>query len=291
MIGQLHGGYAACGNDSEDWYGRFYTSWTAGSSPSSRLSDHLDPDNTGNTICDTLPGVGMSVQPAGDTVHSCIGGCQNPMPDMVVYTIQNASPDAIAWSASIKGSSFLSINGASSGTLAPDGTVDLIVVVEAAGWMNGSYESVLSIFDDTNGIEMNRNHTLEIGLTGFDVTPENDFIAGGPLGGPFTTTQSYTVVSNRPSPFTMQVSANVPWISFNGGAGPVEYDFNGLGETAVIVVGFSDAADNLPAGLAYGAVTFDNLDPVGRRRHKPRRRTRCWTLCIYGLRRANSDRG
>ena len=263
VIGQLHGGYAACGNDSEDWYGRFYTSWTAGSSPTTRLSDHLDPDNTGNTVCDTLPGVGMSVQPAGDTVHSCIGGCQNPMPDMVAYTIQNASPDAIAWSASIKGSSFLSINGASSGTLAPDGTVDLIVVVEAAGWMNGSYESVLSIFDDTNGIEMHRTHTLEIGLTGFDVTPENDFIAGGPLGGPFTTTQLYTVVSNRPSPFTMQVSADVPWISFNGSAGPVEYDFNGLGETAVIVVGFTDAADNLPAGLAYGAVTFDNLDPVG----------------------------
>ena len=47
IIGQLHGGYAACGNDDSDWYGRFYTSWTGGGSPASRLSDWLDPENSG----------------------------------------------------------------------------------------------------------------------------------------------------------------------------------------------------------------------------------------------------
>jgi hypothetical protein len=43
ILGQLHGGYAACGNVLPDWYGRFGISWTGGGSPSNRLSDWLDP--------------------------------------------------------------------------------------------------------------------------------------------------------------------------------------------------------------------------------------------------------
>lgn len=53
LIGQLHGGSAACGNDLPDWYGRLSVSWTGGGTASTRLSDHLDPDNTGEQ---TLPG-------------------------------------------------------------------------------------------------------------------------------------------------------------------------------------------------------------------------------------------
>ncbi len=52
IIGQLHGGYAACGNDSSDWYGRLFVSWTGGGTASSRLSNWLDPLNTGVTTLD-----------------------------------------------------------------------------------------------------------------------------------------------------------------------------------------------------------------------------------------------
>ncbi len=45
IIGQLHGGYAACGNTQPDWYGVFGKSWTGGGAESSRLSVWLDPDN------------------------------------------------------------------------------------------------------------------------------------------------------------------------------------------------------------------------------------------------------
>ena len=41
ILGQLHGGYAACGNVLADWYGRFGVSMNAG------LSQWLDPNNTG----------------------------------------------------------------------------------------------------------------------------------------------------------------------------------------------------------------------------------------------------
>jgi len=53
IIGQLHGGGAACGNNLSDWYGRFLTSWTGGGSNSSRLSNWLDPLGTGQLTLDT----------------------------------------------------------------------------------------------------------------------------------------------------------------------------------------------------------------------------------------------
>ncbi|MEL6833889.1 MAG: T9SS type A sorting domain-containing protein [Bacteroidota bacterium] len=47
VVGQLHGGGAACGNNSSDWYGAFAVSWDAGGNANSRLRDWLDPNNTG----------------------------------------------------------------------------------------------------------------------------------------------------------------------------------------------------------------------------------------------------
>jgi subtilisin-like proprotein convertase family protein len=47
VIGQLHGGNASCNNDAYDSYGWFFTSWEGGGTPSTRLRDWLDPDNTG----------------------------------------------------------------------------------------------------------------------------------------------------------------------------------------------------------------------------------------------------
>ncbi|HOC41211.1 MAG TPA: serine protease, partial [Bacteroidales bacterium] len=39
IIGQLHGGSAACGNTSSDWYGKLGVSWNGGGSSSNRLKD------------------------------------------------------------------------------------------------------------------------------------------------------------------------------------------------------------------------------------------------------------
>ena len=47
IIGQLRGGYAACGNTLPDWYGKLATSWNYGGTADSRLSDWLDPENFG----------------------------------------------------------------------------------------------------------------------------------------------------------------------------------------------------------------------------------------------------
>jgi V8-like Glu-specific endopeptidase len=58
IVGQLHGGSAACGNDLSDWYGRFYVSWNGGGANSTRLSNWLDPLNSGVTV---LNGTSWSV--------------------------------------------------------------------------------------------------------------------------------------------------------------------------------------------------------------------------------------
>ncbi|MFN3694525.1 MAG: nidogen-like domain-containing protein, partial [Ignavibacterium sp.] len=53
IVGQLHGGPSSCtASDKSDLYGKFSMSWNYGSTPSTRLKDWLDPDNTGTLILD-----------------------------------------------------------------------------------------------------------------------------------------------------------------------------------------------------------------------------------------------
>ena len=52
IIGQLHGGTAACGNNNPDFYGKFSYSWNNGGSPSERLDFWLDPDSLGVMVLD-----------------------------------------------------------------------------------------------------------------------------------------------------------------------------------------------------------------------------------------------
>lgn len=54
VLGQLHGGGAACGNDLSDYYGRFSTSWKGDGTKAGSLKFHLDSANTGRLSTDTL---------------------------------------------------------------------------------------------------------------------------------------------------------------------------------------------------------------------------------------------
>jgi lysyl endopeptidase len=49
IVGQLHGGNAACGNDEFDYYGKFATSWASNSDTLKQLKYWLDPNNSGAT--------------------------------------------------------------------------------------------------------------------------------------------------------------------------------------------------------------------------------------------------
>lgn len=52
VVGVLSGGFAACGNDRADWYGRIAEAWEGGGTPETRLRDWLDPNSTGATVTD-----------------------------------------------------------------------------------------------------------------------------------------------------------------------------------------------------------------------------------------------
>ncbi len=72
IIGQLHGGYAACGNTLADYYGRLGISWTGGGSTATRLSDWLDPLGTGVEAID-------GYDPFGETVEEVDNFEANPI--------------------------------------------------------------------------------------------------------------------------------------------------------------------------------------------------------------------
>ena len=54
IVGHLTGGFAACGNSSSDWFGRFSVHWAGAGSASTRLQDWLDPLDTGLLQLDGL---------------------------------------------------------------------------------------------------------------------------------------------------------------------------------------------------------------------------------------------
>lgn len=59
IIGQLHGGASACGaSNLSDDYGKFSFSWTGNNTSSSRLSNWLDPSNTGATAIEGIDPAG-----------------------------------------------------------------------------------------------------------------------------------------------------------------------------------------------------------------------------------------
>lgn len=88
IIGQLHGGYAACGNTDPDWYGKLSVSWIGGGSSSTRLSDWLDPSNTGETA---INGYGpFDVSYANDAQLNTIVA-----PESQYLTEQSISPQVI----------------------------------------------------------------------------------------------------------------------------------------------------------------------------------------------------
>ncbi|MCW8878112.1 MAG: pre-peptidase C-terminal domain-containing protein [Kangiellaceae bacterium] len=85
VIGQLHGGGAACGNNSSDWYGWLNSSWSGGGTNSTRLSNWLDPNSTGQIAID-----GMNATGAGSNL-SPTANANGPYSDFVNNTINFSS--------------------------------------------------------------------------------------------------------------------------------------------------------------------------------------------------------
>jgi hypothetical protein len=90
IIGQLHGGYAACGNDLSDWYGRLTVAWTGDGTDDTQLAAWLDPTGTGVTTLDLFDPNDPDMPPPDPTPEALAlqGAVPNPtvsgVPTLVV---------------------------------------------------------------------------------------------------------------------------------------------------------------------------------------------------------------
>ena len=159
VVGQLHGGYAACGNDDSDWYGRFSISWSHG------LSSYLDPGSTGATSVDTLvPGAeGLKVTPS-DGLDSA-GDPGGPFsPSSKQYTLENQGSTGFYYSVT-KSASWISITN-SSGYLSGSGSTTVTVSINsnANSLGVGSYSDQVNFINTTDHTgDTSRQVSLQVG--------------------------------------------------------------------------------------------------------------------------------
>lgn len=82
IVGQLHGGYAACGNDDADYYGKLSMSWDRGTSETDRLKDWLDPAYTNVTYLD-----GKDFNTPQYTLDAELVSIEQPESDVCAYNV------------------------------------------------------------------------------------------------------------------------------------------------------------------------------------------------------------
>ncbi len=133
VVGQLHGGYAACGNDLPDWFGRLHANWEGGGNDSERLRNWLDPaPGTGALFLDTLDpqATGLGVTPYGDLLAT--GPLGGPFAlSGSGYRLTNHDEAPLSYQVATD-AGWLQIDGAS-GTLPAGGSVTIgLTVLPAA---------------------------------------------------------------------------------------------------------------------------------------------------------------
>nr|MEE4266569.1 FlgD immunoglobulin-like domain containing protein [Candidatus Krumholzibacteria bacterium] len=185
IVGQLHGGYAACGNNSSDWYGKLSVSWSS-------LDQWLDPLNSGAVTLDTFDpnASGMSVSNENFAAQGNAGGPFTPA--SVTYTVGNNGDAYLSYS--VTGPVWVDVQNGT-GSLAPgqDAAVTLSINASASSLPNGGYPGTVSFFNLTDGDgDATRDISLQVGLPSLvyseDLTTnpgwstEGDWAYGTPTG-------------------------------------------------------------------------------------------------------------
>lgn len=159
IVGQLHGGYAACGNNDSDWYGRFSVSWNGGGSSATRLKDWLDPLNSGALTLDgrdQSPDFTLTVSPTAQNV--CLPGNAQYT---VTITSRTGFADPVTLSASGNpGAAAFSPNPV---TPPPNGSANSLLTV--SGFGPGAYPFAVV------GVSGSLTHQANVTLAAFSGEP------------------------------------------------------------------------------------------------------------------------
>jgi hypothetical protein len=241
IVGQLHGGYAACGNDLSDWYGRISVSWTGGGTSASRLSDWLDPLGLAPLTLDLFDpyATGLLVTPfSGLESQGERGGPFTPA--SATYTLQNNSATSISFSA-VPDQAWILVAPVS-GQIPAAGSASVTVSIGPAAndLPAGFYAGIVSFFNDTDG--------------------EGDTIRPVSLQvGSVTTVHAWTLDSDPGWARQGQWDFGQP----TGGGGQYGNADPTSGYTGPNVLGYNlagDYANNLPEySLTTGAIDCSNL--------------------------------
>ncbi|MCB1184215.1 trypsin-like peptidase domain-containing protein [bacterium] len=161
VVGQLHGGYAACGNDLSDWYGRLSVSWAV-------IGTYLDPLGTGQATIDTYSPWASGLQVVGSGLAS-EGNSGGPFtPASAVFTLTNNDPTDIDFAAATT-VAWADVAPAS-GTIPGGGSVVVTVSLNAAAdaLVNGLYAGAVDFTNTTSGDgDTSRPLQLTVGLPEF----------------------------------------------------------------------------------------------------------------------------
>ncbi len=170
IVGQLHGGYAACNNNLSDWYGRFSVSWTGGGDSTSCLQIWLDPEGQSITTLDLLDPAqsGLTVAPVTEMAAAGLAG--GPFdPTSWTYTLGNDGEAALDYEVTAA-ATWLAVTPAA-GSLAPGTTVDIEISVAppAAALPAGTYQATVTFTSDATDIT--RQATLQVAPVTFVLQP------------------------------------------------------------------------------------------------------------------------
>ena len=188
VVGQLHGGDAACGNDLPDWYGRLSYSWPS-------ISQYLDPLGTGAETIDTFSPYALTMVVGPSDPASFEGETGGPfVPTEASYFIKNNSDVPLTYAASADVAWVDVTPGI--GLIPAGDTITIAVTTNAvtAGLAQGPYVGTLAFENLTDG-EGNtvRSLNLTVGLPhlvySFDMdtdpgwSADSDWAHGQPAGG------------------------------------------------------------------------------------------------------------
>jgi len=212
-----------------------------------------------------VPPLGLIVTPgAGVLSQGMVGG---PFSNSsVTYTLTNSTNNPLNYSATISGSpaGLISVDGGAgplTGTLAANATTTVTVALTSLAdtLAAGTYAQQVVFADLTNNLSTAVTHTVEVGITGFDVTPATGIAISGPIGGPFIGSRSYTITSNRPTPVTVRATPGSSAVNLNGVNGAQDFVLSGVGASATVNVTPNAAALGASGpGLYTSAITFSN---------------------------------
>ena len=176
VVGQLHGGYAACGNNSSDWYGRFSRSWTS-------ISTWLDPTASGVSNIDTYAPWASGLQVNGGNFAS-EGNYGGPFsPTGTSWVLKNNNSSAIDYSVS-DDAAWTDIANAS-GNLAAGASVTVTVSLNAAANTkpNGIHTGTATFTNLTDGQgNTTKSLQLKVGLPTVQASFPLDTNPGWTLG-------------------------------------------------------------------------------------------------------------